>query len=79
MNKIKLRDLQYQIKGNDSIKPLADCLQAIAIGLTLPLIISLIIYFADKIDSIDSFGQAFTLISIAFILIGIKLYKHERK
>ena len=46
---MKLKDYRYQIKGVDTPRPALECLQAIAIGLSLPIVISAIVVFADQI------------------------------
>lgn len=42
MKHIKLKDYRYQINGINSNRPLNQCLEAVIIGLSLPLILSLI-------------------------------------
>ena len=73
---MKLKDYKYQINGVDTHKPALDCLLAIASGITIPLIISLIIVWADYIDEIENFGLAFLLISSFFASL---LYLFTRK
>lgn len=72
---VKLGNLKYEIAGEDSYRPLNQCLLGVTLMAFIPLIISVIIYFADKIDAIDSFFQAFFVIVLFVILIMIKLWK----
>ena len=46
---MKLKDYQYQIKGVNSNRPALECLQAISIGLALPVVIAIVIRLISEI------------------------------
>ena len=73
---MKLKEYKYQINGIDTPKPALECLMAIASGITIPILISLVIVWADAIDEIENFGLAFLLISSFFASL---LYLFTRK
>ena len=52
MNKTKLKNLKYEIKGEDSNVPLFEVLSAIVLGLVIAVIIAIIIKFATEIDTL---------------------------
>ena len=49
---VKLKNLKYEIKGEDSNVPLFEVLSAIVLGLVISVIIAIIIKFATEIDTL---------------------------
>jgi len=73
---MKLKDYKYEIKGRECNTPGLELLSAILVGLFCPLLIAVIVYFADKIDAIENFyvayGMGITALLIVIFLIAKK-------
>lgn len=68
--KPKVKYLKYEIPGKESNRPAMELASAIVIGLLIPVLIAVIVRFADAIDSIDNFYAAY---AVGMLAVGLGL------
>jgi len=47
LRKMKMKDMPYYIKGTDSNRPINQCMEAVIIGLSFPLLLAIIVRIAN--------------------------------
>ena len=72
---LKLKDNIIRVKTTH--RWTLELARAILIAFFIPLLVSLIIYFADKIGAIDNFFQALFVVMVFVSLVLYKLWKLE--